>query len=358
MKTLNWYTTGSTKTTMANKKQDRRKFLSGLGLTVGAGFLSSGFNTGMLKNNAAACTTTPIAELGPYAVMKYRKQADHDIDLTQIAGNAGIAAGQIITVSGRITDKNCNPIPAAVVEIWQANHYGKYHHEYDQSTYPDDPNFQGWGQAITNQQGGYKFKTIYPAPYGSRTRHIHFKVSANNYHELTTQLFFEGEERNKKDPILNIFTHEEQEQLICPVTEKHGIKEVRFNITLDEIRKGTLPEKVLQEYTGKYTLKNAPFDMQSFIKNTMGISITDPEMEIKHKKDQLFMALSFYPVIELGWTSKDEFQAWSFSNSFIRFIRDSSGKVTGLKLHISEDDYAEALKKSNGHKKPFLSQVQ
>lgn len=334
---------------MANKKQDRRKFISNLGLTVGAGVLTSAFSlVSKSKEHQKQCTTTPIVELGPYAVMKYRKQADHDIDLTQIAGNTGVAAGQIITVSGKITDKNCNPIRSAVVEIWQANHYGKYHHEYDKSAYPDDPNFQGWGQAITNKQGEYKFKTIYPAPYGGRTRHIHFKVSAKNYHELTTQLFFEGEERNKKDPILNIFSHEEQQQLTRAVTEKEGTRQVAFNITLDEIRRGALPEKVLKEYTGKYRLKNAPFDMQAFLKTTMGISMTGFDLEITNKKDQLFITLSFYPTIEIVWTAKDEFECWSFSNTYIQFTRAQNGKVIGLRLHFDEDRYVEALKKNNG----------
>jgi len=330
---------------MNDKNFNRRKFLGQLGLTLGATAVSTGFTIPFAGNNNE-CNLTPILELGPYAVMKYRKQADHDIDLTQIAGNAGVAAGQVITVTGKITDKNCNPIHGAVVEIWQANHYGKYHHEYDKSDYKDDPNFQGWGQAITDQQGGYKFKTIYPAPYGGRTRHIHFKVSAKNYHELTTQLFFEGEERNKKDPILNIFTHEEQQLVTRPVIEKEGIKQVTFHITLDGIRKGSLPGKVLQEYTGKYTLKNTPFDMQAFLKKTMGIEVTDFDFTITHKNEQLFMALSFFPAIELGWNAKDEFQSWSFSNSYIRFTRDNTGQVVGLRLHFGEDDYVEATKKN------------
>ena len=330
---------------MANKNQDRRNFICNLGLTVSGGALTAAFKiVPKPTENKEQCTATPILEMGPYAVMQYRKQADHDVDLTQIKGNAGIATGQLIVVSGNITDKNCNPIPAAVVEIWQANHYGKYHHEYDNSEYKDDPNFQGWGQAITTEQGTYKFKTIYPAPYGGRTRHIHFKVAAKNYHELTTQLFFEGEEKNKTDPVLNIFSHEEQQLLTCALIEKEGIKQVVFNITLDEIRKGALPEKVLKEYTGKYKLQNAPFDMQSFVKKTMGISITGFDFEITSKKDQLFITLSFYPTIEMVWTAKDEFECWSFSNTYIRFTREDKGKVIGLRLHFDEDRYVEATK--------------
>ena len=330
---------------MDNKNVDRRKFLNQLGLTLGTSIVSSGFvlshkNT----NHKDECIATPILELGPYAVMKYRKQADHDIDLTKINGHAATATGQILTVSGRVTDKNCNPLHAAVVEIWQANHFGKYHHEYDKSERQNDPNFQGWGQAITNELGEYSFKTIYPGLYGNRTRHIHFKVSKRDYHELTTQLFFEGEERNSKDFILNAFTHEEQQLITRPVINRNNIKQVEFNIVLDEIKKGSLPEKVLKEYVGKYTLKNAPFDMKAYLKTTMGIEMTDFNFTITNKNDTLFMTLSFYPAIELGWNAKDEFQSWSFSNTFIRFTRNETGKVIGLKLHFYEDQFVEAIK--------------
>ena len=332
---------------MDKKNLERRKFLQGLSITVVTGFMSSSFLKPITNSTSEECKATPILELGPYAVMKYRKQADHDIDLTQIDGNSGVAFGQIITVFGKVTNKNCSPLNSAVVEIWSANHYGKYHHEYDKSQRQDDPNFQGWGQAITNEQGEYKFKTIFPGPYGSRTRHIHFKVSKRNYHELTTQLFFEGEEKNNKDFILNAFTHEEQQLLICPVLEKDKTKAVEFNIVLDEVKKGSLPEKVLNEYIGKYTLKNAPFDMQAFMKNAMNINVSNFDFKISHNTDQLFMTFSFYPTIEMGWSSKDEFQSWSFSNTFVRFTRDEKGKVIGLRLYFSEDQYVEAIKKKN-----------
>lgn len=91
---------------MNKKNFDRRKFLSQISLTVGTGFVASSFQIPLAIKKKENCKETPILELGPYAVMKYRKQADHDIDLTQVEGNSAIAVGQIITVFGRITDKN------------------------------------------------------------------------------------------------------------------------------------------------------------------------------------------------------------------------------------------------------------
>lgn len=332
---------------MDNKKANRRNFIKSISLTVGTGLVSSSFVNQLAETKNEDCKTTPILELGPYGVMKYRKQADHDIDLTQINGNSATAFGQIISVFGKVSDKNCHPIKNAVVEIWSANHYGKYHHEYDYSERKDDPNFQGWGQAITNEKGEYRFKTILPGQYNNRTRHIHFKISKKDYHELTTQLFFEGEERNKTDFILNYLSHEEQQLVICPIVEKDNTKQVEFNITLDKIDHSILPEKVLKEYVGKYTLKNGTWDLEAFMKLLTGKEFKNIQLQLTQSNNQLFMTLPFSPKVEMGWTAKDEFQSWGFNNTFVRFDRNEQGNVIGLKLFMGEDNYAVGTKKNN-----------
>ena len=67
---------------MADKEQSRRKFLANLGLTFGAGILSTSFSIPKSKDEKEECKNTPILDIGPYAVMQYRGQADHYIDLT------------------------------------------------------------------------------------------------------------------------------------------------------------------------------------------------------------------------------------------------------------------------------------
>ncbi|MEP6950788.1 MAG: hypothetical protein ABI863_16000 [Ginsengibacter sp.] len=52
--------------------------------------------------------------------MKYRTQADHDIDLTQVVGQNGTATGQITSVYVKIHDDTCFPVKGAIVEIWSA----------------------------------------------------------------------------------------------------------------------------------------------------------------------------------------------------------------------------------------------
>lgn len=330
---------------MADKEQNRRKFLTSLGWSVGAGILSSGFYISKAEVDTGECKDTPILDTGPFAVMQYRSQADHDIDLTQIKGQNGIAAGQHIILFGKITDKDCTPIRSAIVETWSANHYGRYRHEFDNKG-EIDPYFQGWGQAVTNEKGEYRFKTVVPGLYANRARHIHFKISRRDYHELTTQLFFEGGERNNTDFILNSLTHDEQVLVTKKLIDKKEQKQIEFNIVLDKVKPGEIAEKTVKEYTGKYLLKNAPFDLETLAKNLTGNTYKDIVIELTNKKSQLFMRTPFSPTIEMGWTAKDEYQSWAFNNSFIRFRRNEKGKVTGLRLHFSEEQYVEGTKRN------------
>lgn len=271
---------------MSEKKQNRRRFLASLGLTVGAGVVSSGFNLPQVISSPEDCKSTPILEIGPYAVMQNRTQADHDIDLTQLKGQNGVAKGQHIIVYGIVTDKDCKPLQNAIVEIWNANHFGRYKHEFDNKG-EVDPYFQGWGQAITNEKGEYRFKTVFPGLYANRARHIHFKISRRNYHELTTQLFFEGGERNNTDFILNYLTHDEQLLVTKKLTDKDEQKQIEFNITLDKVRPGDIPEKTVKEYTGKYLLRNATFDLEALAKSLTGNEYKNIIIELTNKKTQL-----------------------------------------------------------------------
>jgi protocatechuate 3,4-dioxygenase beta subunit len=330
---------------MADKEQNRRKFLTSLSLTVGSGILSSSFIVPDSKTDIEECKNTPILDIGPYGVMQYRNQADHDIDLTQVKGQNGTAKGQHIIVFGKVTDKDCNPIKSAVVEIWSANHFGRYKHEFDNKG-EIDPYFQGWGQAVTNENGEYRFKTVFPGLYGKRARHIHFKISRRDYHELITQLFFEGGERNNTDFILNYLTHDEQLQVTKELIDKDEQKQMEFNITLDKIKQGEISQKAVKEYTGKYVLTNAPFDFEKLAKSLTGNTYKDIVIELTNKKSLLFIEAPFSPKIEIFWTAKDEYQSWAFNNTYLRFNRNEKGKVIGLKLHLDEETFVEGTKQN------------
>jgi protocatechuate 3,4-dioxygenase beta subunit len=140
---------------------------------------------------------TPSNALGPF--YPAAKPADSDADLTQVAGQAARAQGTILYVTGRVLDTGGNPVAGAVLELWQANAFGRYAHPADSdSSGRLDPGFQGYGTVKAGSDGQFRVKTIKPPPYSGRTPHIHFIVAGANT-RLTTQMFFEGEAMNERD---------------------------------------------------------------------------------------------------------------------------------------------------------------
>jgi protocatechuate 3,4-dioxygenase, beta subunit len=154
--------------------------------------------------SAAALAFTPPQILGPFYPLKELAQ---NSDLTRVAGRSGHAAGQVLNVMGRVLNLEGEPVRNAKVEVWQANSYGRYTHPSDTNPAPLDPNFEGSAILTTDSEGRYRFKTIKPAAYPVgpnfiRPAHIHFQVSGRQ-DRLVTQMYFENDPHNDKDPFLN-----------------------------------------------------------------------------------------------------------------------------------------------------------
>src|SRR6185437_8699359 len=92
-----------------------------------------------------------------------------DADLSSLDGRA--AMGERIIVAGRVVDEDGRPVPHTMIEIWQANSAGRYHHERDQHDAPLDPHFRGVGRVFTDHDGNYRFKSIKPGAYPWRNHH-------------------------------------------------------------------------------------------------------------------------------------------------------------------------------------------
>lgn len=133
-----------------------------------------------------------------------------DADLTTNAGTGGEAIGQRIIVTGRVLDEHGQPVPATLVEVWQANAAGRYLHRRDQWPGPLDPNFLGMGRCLTDEDGVYRFQTIRPGAYpwknhpnAWRPAHIHFSLFGPNLiSRLITQMYFPDDPLLALDPIL------------------------------------------------------------------------------------------------------------------------------------------------------------
>ena len=308
----------------------RRKWLK-WSIGIAAGTAGSAFTMYRIDPKDKDCAITPRQELGPFPPMKQRSQPDHDIDLTRVKGQEAVATGDIIFVKGKILDDQCKPVEGAIVEIWQSNHYGKYNHEFDNHG-THDPNFQGWGQAVTNNEGAFQFKTIIPGLYTGRTRHIHFKIAKRGFHELVTQMYFDGEERNKTDGLLNALTHAEQLKVIRSIDRTKDTPEMIFDINIQPVDKAGLPSKVLAEYVGKYDLHHKGSQQEGLITEMLGGPYDKLIVDIVNESNQLYFTLPFAPKSEAAWKEKDLFDASQFFLAELRFIRNNDGKVKELEF--------------------------
>lgn len=168
-----------------------------------------------------------------------------DDDLTRNAVVNGEPLGERIIVTGRVLDERGNPVPNALLEIWQANACGRYIHKNDQHPAPLDPNFTGAGRVLTNHNGEYRFTTIKPGAYpwknhdnAWRPAHIHFSVfGASFLQRLVTQMYFPGDPLLPLDPIYNSIPDEQGRQRLVScydhnVTQPLWALGYRFDIVL------------------------------------------------------------------------------------------------------------------------------
>ena len=140
-----------------------------------------------------------------------RRLAISSGDFSCVAPGGPRAVGQLMSVSGRVTDEDGAPIAGALIEIWQANAAGKYIHQWDRHQAPLDPNFIGQGRLLTDAEGCYRLRTIKPGgyPVGEsdwwwRPPHIHFSIFGVSWMDrFITQVFFPGEPLNQTDLLLN-----------------------------------------------------------------------------------------------------------------------------------------------------------
>ncbi len=165
-----------------------------------------------------SCTPSDDNILGPY----YRPDAPFRTDLTE-----NNTQGIRVTVEGRVLDESCQPIPGALIDLWQADDDGGY--DNDGMDDPPADVFVLRGKLNTGNDGSYSFLSIMPGHYlnGAQYRpaHIHVRVSAPGFTTLTTQLYFEGDPYNGIDPFI-------KDSLIMKLSDLGAQKYATFDFVL------------------------------------------------------------------------------------------------------------------------------
>ncbi len=166
-------------------------------------------------------------------------------DLTRVNGRE--AMGQRIIVSGRVLDEDARPVRGTLVEVWQANAAGRYHHDGDQHDAPLDPNFTGAGHVVTDDEGRWRFLTIRPGAYpwrntynAWRPAHIHFSVFGPSFAtRIITQMYFPGDPLLETDPVFHsIADADARERLVSSYDAGSSEAEYALGYTWDIVLRG------------------------------------------------------------------------------------------------------------------------
>lgn len=90
--------------------------------------------------------------------------------------------GTRLLLAGYVVDQNCQPLPHAWLDFWQADASG---------TYDNNDGYRLRGHQYTDAKGRFYLETILPGLYASRPiEHIHVKVQPEGGEAVTSQLYF------------------------------------------------------------------------------------------------------------------------------------------------------------------------
>jgi protocatechuate 3,4-dioxygenase alpha subunit len=144
---------------------------------------------------------------------------------------------EAIRIEGTVYDGAGQPVPDAMVEIWQADRTRRYDHPADgREDLPLDEEFSGFGRSGTDSGGEFSFVTVKPGPVPSpdgrlQAPHIMVSVFARGLlKRLVTRIYFPDEEKaNARDLVLSSIEDQELRKTLIARDEGGAL---RFDIHL------------------------------------------------------------------------------------------------------------------------------
>lgn len=146
-------------------------------------------------------------------------------------------SGERMAIRGRIVDGDGTPVPDGILEIWQANSYGKYAHPDDTQQKTVEPGFTGYGRVPTDANGRFQFTTIkpgkVPGPDGKlQAPHLAISVFTRGLlRRLVTRMYFPDEPSNGADFALNLVEASRRGTLIAQRVEG-SVGTLEWNVVL------------------------------------------------------------------------------------------------------------------------------
>ena len=191
-------------TAVGRKTDDKRQEFILLSDTLGLSMLTVAMN----NDKPPGCTEATV--FGPFHV-EGAPHFEHGEDV------ANGAPGQPCEVRGTVRGIGGEPVPGAVIEVWQADAEGKYDVQRE--------GLQGHrarGVLESGSNGEYRFKSIlaeaYPIPddgpvgdmlratrrHPWRPAHLHFMIKAPGYETLITHVFRNGDRYLDSDAVFGV----------------------------------------------------------------------------------------------------------------------------------------------------------
>lgn len=139
------------------------------------------------------------------------------------------AIGTRIRIDGRVLDGAGEPVPDAMIEIWQADGEGRF------ATAPPPGSFVGFGRAETDDEGRFCFRTVKPGsvlgPEGAmQAPYIAVGIFARGLlTRLVTRIYLADEPANEADPILALVPEARRATLLARPIEEGAY---RFDVRL------------------------------------------------------------------------------------------------------------------------------
>lgn len=183
---------------------------------------------------------TPSQTVGPFFAYGLSPE-QYNYPFKSIAGGTltnDDTEGTRIRVTGQVLDGAVDPVPDALIEIWQANAHGRYNHPADdRKDNLLDPEFKGFGRVGTGTRAdnAFVFDTVKPGSVdGRQAPHLNVCVLMRGLllHAYTRIYFADEAEANAVDPVLQGVPEERRGTLIARRDEHLPGNVYRFDIRM------------------------------------------------------------------------------------------------------------------------------
>ena len=142
--------------------------------------------------------------------------------LGQMAGPH--TTGERLRLRVRVIDGAGDPVPDALVELWQADASGRYVDTPDHADVDPGRAFRGWGRLPTTATGECTFETIRPgvtAADDGRAQAAHINVCLffrGLLRHIFTRIYFSGDPMLADDPVLSLVPESRRDTLVATRT--------------------------------------------------------------------------------------------------------------------------------------------